>query len=74
LADYRAARRTWVAEALGVELEDLSEGIWQRIKTNDPMLPSPVLRLLRLVQERVRGREQIAERQRAGLDAKAVAA
>ncbi|WP_063910004.1 replication initiator [Herbidospora yilanensis] len=68
LEAYRAERRAWVVAALGLPDSDADAGalVWERVKSSDPHLPSPALRLLRLVAERVRGRQEIARRQADG--------
>ncbi|GAA1015531.1 hypothetical protein Aple_050530 [Acrocarpospora pleiomorpha] len=76
LADYKAERRAWVVAALGLPAGDADAGanlVWERLSSGDPSLPSPALRLLRLVAERVRGRTEI-ERRQAGLVAVEVSA
>ncbi|WP_235967216.1 helitron helicase-like domain-containing protein [Herbidospora solisilvae] len=67
LEAYRAERRAWVVAALGLPEVDADAGglVWERVKSSDPHLPSPALRLLRLVAERVRGRQEIARQQAA---------
>ncbi|MET9344759.1 replication initiator [Nonomuraea sp. NPDC003804] len=64
LGGYQRARRAWVLEALGIadqEGSDPGRYVWQQLKPDDPRLGSLAMRLLRMVAERQRGRELIAQ-------------
>ncbi|MET9344232.1 replication initiator [Nonomuraea sp. NPDC003804] len=66
LGGYQRARRAWVLEALGIAEQEASEPgryVWQQLKPDDPRLGSLAVRLLRMVAERQRGRERIADAQ-----------